>query len=74
MNKFKSLEFDTNLSIEDLEKEIARNRFDLKKDNSPYVCPICKLPFYIERICESGFDEKTETIIPHSPIMTVLRK
>lgn len=63
-----------NQSIEDLEVEIARHRFNLMKDESPYICPICSLPYYIERICESRFDKNTEKVIPHTPIMTIRRK
>lgn len=68
--KFKESEF----SIENLEKEIAKQRFNLKSDNSSYICPICNLPFYVERICESGFDEINARIIPHPPTMTIPRK
>ncbi len=41
---------------------------------SPYICPICKDPYWIIRECNSIFDVSLVKFVKHPPVKTVLRK
>jgi hypothetical protein len=41
---------------------------------SPYICPICKDPYWIIRKCDSRFDVSLAKSVKHTPAKTVPRK
>lgn len=55
-------------------KEYPEKSISLNLPLSPYICPICEMPFWIIRECNSSFDLSLGRSVRHTPVQTIPRK